>query len=370
MNMSLIISELLRIIPGTIISLIVFRLFFHKSIGHRIGLVLLFLVIISTTFARLSILGHINLTLSMVIVSLFALLSLYIIKVSVTRPLDELKTKIRELSKGDLRVEFTQKEIKNELDDLTNSMSVLLESLRNIVQGINENSENLNNASTQMNDIAQSLSSGASEQASSTEEVSSTIEEMKANVSQNASHSEFAFRTSQEVYKEILEVGDRASNSINSHRLINDKIHIIKDIARQTNILALNAAVEAARAGEEGKGFSVVASEVRKLAESSREAAEEIISLSEQTKKQADSAGAKITDIIPQIDKMAKLVEDITNASLEEHEGAEQINNAVQELNRVAQRNAATSEELATTSEEMTAQAERLRKVISYFKLG
>ncbi len=338
-------------------------------IGQRIGLVLLGLVIAATTLARISSAGYMNLALSIFLVSVFAFASLYVIKVWVTHPLDELKTKIGELSKGNLRVEFTKKESKNELDDLTNSMSVLLENLCHIVQEINDNADVLNNASHQINNTSQQLYQIASEQASSTEEVSLTMEEMTANVNQNTLHSKSASAHSSEIHQNILEVGNRALVAVNSHSTINDKVKIISEIARQTNILALNAAVEAARAGEHGKGFAVVAAEVRKLAENSKLASEEIISLSENTKRQADNAGTKVFDIIPKIEKTAKLVEDITNASIEQNSGAEQVNRSVQQLNDLAQQNAATSEELATTSEEMTAQAERLKKLVSYFKL-
>ncbi len=369
MDTSFIVSQLFRVILGTIITLIVFRIVFHKSIGQKIGFVLLVLVISSSTLARISSLGYLNTTISTLIITGFAFISLYIIKAFVTRPLEELKRKIDELSKGNLQVEFTQKESKNELDDLTNSMSVLLESLRHIVEEINENAEVLTNASHQINNTAQQLSEGAGEQASSTEEVSSTIEEMQANIAQNTENSKRTSEKSQRVQQNVLEVGNKSGKVVEANIFINEKVAIIKEIAEQTNILALNAAVEAARAGEQGKGFAVVAAEVRKLAELSREAAEKIVSLSENTKKLSEEAGKSLFAIIPEIEGTAKLVENITNASIEQNTGAEQVNNSIQQLNYLAQQNASTSEELATTSEEMTAQAERLKELVSYFSL-
>ncbi len=311
----------------------------------------------------------------LIIIAGFIILAISLIVIfgfsgTISKPITNISSALKSISEGNLNTQISDDtNSRDEIGVLSTSLANMLEQLRDIVAEINSNSENLSNASHQINNTSQQLSSGSNQQAASTEEASSTMEEMKANVNQNTSRSEFALLTSREVQQDILEVGKRASKSINSHGLINEKIRIIKDIANQTNILALNAAVEAARAGEHGKGFAVVASEVRKLAERSREAAEDIIALSEATKKQANSAGDKITDIIPKIEKTAKLVEEITNASLEQNEGAEQVNDAIQELNRVAQQNASTSEELATTSEEMTAQAERLKELVDYFKL-
>ncbi len=366
----MVLQVFLKMLISIPITLLVLRIFFKDSILFKVGFIFAFLIMVLTGLTRISI-EH-SLLPSALLIPIYMILStiaLYIVRRIIKNPLEEIIKKIEYFSKGNLNVSIDKHTSADEIGRLNNVLFLMSSNLREIVEEIYKNSETLNNSSTQVKHTSQQLSVGANEQAASTEEVSSTIEELKANVNQNAAHSEFALRTSQVVYKDILDVGDKASSSINSHRLINEKIKIIKDIARQTNILALNAAVEAARAGEHGKGFGVVAAEVRKLAERSREAAEEITSLSENTKNQADSAGDRITDIIPKIEKTAKLVEDITNASIEESDGAEQINNAVQELNRVAQQNAATSEELAATSEEMTAQAERLKEVISYFKL-
>jgi methyl-accepting chemotaxis protein len=151
---------------------------------------------------------------------------------------------------------------------------------------------------------------------------------------------------------------------------IAEKVSIIGDIAFQTNILALNAAVEAARAGEHGKGFAVVAAEVRKLAERSHIAAGEINELTKSSVEVADKAGSQLESIVPSIQKTAKLVQEISAASIEQNSGANQINNAINQLNKVTQQNAASAEEMATSSEELSSQADSLKDLISFFKVN
>jgi methyl-accepting chemotaxis protein len=151
---------------------------------------------------------------------------------------------------------------------------------------------------------------------------------------------------------------------------IASKISIIEEIARQTNMLALNAAIEAARAGEHGKGFAVVAAEVRKLAERSQKAAGEINQLSGSTVKVAEKAGEMLEKLVPNIQRTAELVKEISAASNEQNTGAEQINTALQQLQLVIQQNASAAEEMASTSEELSGQADGLMSTINFFDIG
>jgi methyl-accepting chemotaxis protein len=134
-------------------------------------------------------------------------------------------------------------------------------------------------------------------------------------------------------------------------------------------LLALNAAIEAARAGEHGKGFAVVAAEVRKLAERSQSAAGEINKLAGSSVQVAEKAGEMLNRLVPDIQKTAELVQEISAASKEQTAGSEQINKAIQQLDQVTQQNATASEELASTAEELASQAEQLQSAIDFFKL-
>jgi methyl-accepting chemotaxis protein len=235
------------------------------------------------------------------------------------------------------------------------------------VQG---STENIADASNQMSSNSQQVSQGASEQASAAEEISSSMEEMASNIQQNTDNAQQTERIAAKAAEDILIGSQNVNTTVVSMKKIAEKVSIIGDIAFQTNILALNAAVEAARAGEHGKGFAVVAAEVRKLAERSHIAAGEIDELTRSSVEIADKSGKLLESIVPDIQRTAKLVQEITAASIEQNSGANQINNAINQLNKVTQQNAAASEEMATSSEELSSQADNLKDLMSFFKLS
>ncbi len=256
----------------------------------------------------------------------------------------------------------------DEVGDLVTALNGTVEKLREVVGQVTSAAENMSSGSQELSASAEQLSQGSTEQASSTEEASSSMEEMAANVKQNAENASTTEKMATQSAQDAEASGVAVGKAVEAMQTIAQKINIVQEIARQTDLLALNAAVEAARAGEHGKGFAVVASEVRKLAERSQAAAAEIGTLSTDTVKVAQEAGSMLAKLVPDIKKTAELVEEITAACREQDVGSTQINQAIQQLDKVTQQNAAASEEVSATSEELAAQAEQLQSTIAFFK--
>jgi methyl-accepting chemotaxis protein len=270
------------------------------------------------------------------------------------------------ISDGDLTVTVN---VKSDKDVMGKSLNEMVEKLRDVVESVKTASDNVAAGSQEMSSSSEQMSQGSTEQAASAEEASSSMEQMTSNINQNAENATQTEKIALKSADDAIEGGNAVAETVEAMKNIAGKISIIEEIARQTNLLALNAAIEAARAGEHGKGFAVVASEVRKLAERSQTAAGEISKLSTSSVKIAEHAGDLLQKIVPNIQKTAELVQEITASSNEQRSGAEQINGAIQQLNQVIQQNASASEEMASTSEELASQAEQLQSTITFFKL-
>jgi methyl-accepting chemotaxis protein len=314
---------------------------------------------------------NITLILITILSAALVLLVLRFINRTITEGITKGVRIAEEISQGDLTVNIDRSITlqQDEIGQLGRALQLMVEKLRGIIGDIVSGADNISSASTEMSSSSQQMSQGATEQASSAEEVSSSMEEMVSNIQQNTDNAQQTEKIALNVSSGIRKVSESAGDSLDSIRNIATKINIINDIAFQTNILALNAAVEAARAGEHGRGFAVVAAEVRKLAERSKIAADEIVALATKSVNVTEESGKLMGDLIPDIEKTARLVQEITAASLEQNSGADQINNAIQQLNQVIQQNAAVSEEMATTSEELSGQAYQLKETVSYFRL-
>nr|WP_324257900.1 methyl-accepting chemotaxis protein [Cellvibrio fontiphilus] len=249
------------------------------------------------------------------------------------------------------------------------SVANMRKQLAEIIAEVRSSADALSSASEEVNATAQSLAKGASIQAASVEETSASMEQMSASIAQNTENAKITDGMAQSAARDAASGGDAVMSTVAAMQKIAERISVIDDIAYQTNLLALNAAIEAGRAGEHGRGFAVVASEVRKLAERSQVAAQEIGTLALDTVKRAETAGTMLNQMVPAIRKTADLVQEIAAASAEQNTGVAQINGAIGQVSQTLQQNAAASEELSSTSEEMSSQAIRLQESMTYFKL-
>ena len=272
-----------------------------------------------------------------------------------------------QISRGDLTVQIRER---SPQDKLMQALSSMVAGVTKVVVDIKTVASEVANGSQSMSSASNELSQGANTQAASAEEASSSMEEMVSNIKQNADNAQQTEKIAIRSAEDAKAGGRSVADAVNAMKEIASKISIIEEIARQTNMLALNAAIEAARAGEHGKGFAVVAAEVRKLAERSQKAAGEINQLSASTVKVAEKAGDMLEKLVPNIQKTAELVKEISAASNEQNTGAEQINTALQQLQTVIQQNASASEEMASTSEELSSQADTLLATINFFEIG
>jgi methyl-accepting chemotaxis protein len=292
---------------------------------------------------------------------------IYYMATKIVKPINKSAVFAHEIAEGKLshQIQIAQKD---EVGQLASSLNDMVTNLKRIINEIINCSEDINTASQQLSESSRQLSTGAADQAASSEEISSSMEEMVATIQQNSENAKQTEGIAQRAASGMTQGYESTQVTTQSMMEISEKITIIEEIARQTNILALNAAVEAARAGEHGRGFSVVAAEVKKLAERSQKAAFDIIQLTNKSVELASQSGNQLSAIIPDIQKTSELVQEITASSLEQQSGAEQVNRAIQELNGVTQQNSESASLFNSSADDLTRLAKQLKQIVSFFE--
>ncbi|MDM8555309.1 methyl-accepting chemotaxis protein [Desulfococcaceae bacterium HSG7] len=302
--------------------------------------------------------------LSMVVL----ILAIFLITRNITNPIVEMLEISNQLAEGDLTQKI-ETDRNDEIGQMMRAMGGMIGKLKEVIRGAKSIAEHVAFRSKEISVNSEKMSQGGSEQAASAEETSAAMEQMTANINQNADNAMHTEKIAFQTLRNAEESRQAVVETTMAMQEIADKIYIIEEIARRTDLLALNSAIEAARAGEHGRGFAVVSAEVRKLAERSQVAANEIIKLSVTSVGTSQKAGDMLAKLLPDIQKTAEMIQEISATSKEQTLGVEQVNQSVQQLDLVIQQNTSVSEQMAVTSDELATQAEQLHTTIEFFKV-
>lgn len=350
----------------------ILRLILKKSLTFRIS------VIVAVLLDAISILsyvagagGKLSVMMWMGPLGICIVIGGFILIVRYLKTLDVLSNQLTSVANGNIAIDISQNLIvrNDEIGTMAQGISYMGKKLNETIEGIRSNATDLSKSSSHISGLSQSIAQMSGEQASSTEEIASTLEEITSSVEQNSHNAQTTEKIATGASISIENGSKTLANVVSDMMEMKEKIYVVNDISTKTNLLSINAAIEAARAGESGKGFSVVAAEIKKLAETAKNAASMIETLIIKNADNLVNFNNEITTSVTEVKRTAELVREISANSIEQSSSINQINSAIQQLNHTTQNNTSTAEELATSSSELEDQANGLMNMIAYFKV-
>lgn len=307
-----------------------------------------------------------EITILALITLIFIVLSILYIRKIIAIPVKTVVKSMQRIADKDIDFEIKVRG-NDEISNLQHSLNKIIKNFKEVVDSIDDSSASLIEAGEQLNYTSERMSEKANEQAATTEEIATSMEQMVAAITSNTENAITTGNTTEHSASQIKESKQEFTKSIKFVSDIGLQTELINDIAFKTNILSLNAAIEAVRAGITGRGFAAVADEIRKLADESKTASEEITRLSETGRKVSKSINEKLETVIQEVVISAKKVNEIMAASQEQQNNAENINNSIIRLTEISTENTVSAEEMANSAANLLSKAKKLKELISVF---